>query len=102
MYGDKHSSHSIGIHNDCDNFKLLNIGWSDDGGEGVLLGDRNHQGKIYAVSRPCLFALTARSTKLYPAFLTPDTPSKGSGPVTADSEGGADGSGTSRRLAIGN
>ena len=64
--------------------------------------DRNHQGKIYAVSRRCLFALTHQSTKLYPAFLTPDTPSKGSGPVTADSEGGADGSGASLRLAIGN
>jgi len=63
---------------------------------------RHHQGKIYAVSRPCLFALTHRSTKLYPAFLTPDTPSKGSAPVTADSEKGADGSGASRRLAIGN
>jgi hypothetical protein len=37
---------------------------------GVLLGDRNHQGKIYAVSRRCLFAFTHRSTKLYPAFLT--------------------------------
>ena len=44
---------------------------------GVLLGDRNHQGKIYAVSRRCLFALTHQSTTLYPAFLTPDTPLKG-------------------------
>jgi hypothetical protein len=35
-------------------------------------------------------------------FLTPDTPPKSSGPVTADSEGGADGSGASLRLAIGN
>ena len=69
---------------------------------GVLLGDRNHQGKIYVVSRRCLFVLTHRSTKLYPAFLTPDTPPKSSGPVTADSEGGADGSGASLRLAIGN
>jgi len=68
---------------------------------GVLRFDRNHQGKIYAVSRRCLFALTHQSTKLYPAFLTPDTPPKGSGPVTADSEAGADGSGASRRLAIG-
>lgn len=69
---------------------------------GVLLGARNHQGKIYVVSRRCLFVLTHQSTKLYPAFLTPDTPSKASGPVTADSEGGADGSGASLRLAIGN
>ena len=69
---------------------------------GVLLGYRNHQGKIYAVSRRCLFALTHQSTKLYPAFLTPDTPPKGSGPVTADSEPAADGSGASLRLAIGN
>jgi len=69
---------------------------------GVLLGDRDHQGKIYAVSRRCLFAPTHQSTKIYPAFLTPDTPSKGSGPVTADSERGADGSGASPRLAIGN
>jgi hypothetical protein len=37
---------------------------------GVLLGDRNHQGNIYAGSRRCLFALTHQSTKLYPAFLT--------------------------------
>jgi hypothetical protein len=37
---------------------------------GVLLGARNHQGKIYAVSRRCLFVLTHQSTKLYPAFLT--------------------------------
>ena len=37
---------------------------------------RNHQGKIYAVSRRCLFALTDQSTKLYPAFLTPDTPQR--------------------------
>ena len=69
---------------------------------GVLLRDRNHQGKIYAVSRRCLFALTHQSTKLYPAFLTPDTLPKSSGPVTADSEGGADSSGASLRLAIGN
>jgi hypothetical protein len=41
---------------------------------GVLQGDRNHQGKIYVVSRRCLFVLTHQSTKLYPAFLTPDTP----------------------------
>jgi hypothetical protein len=34
MYRDKHSSHSIGIRNDCDNFKLLNIGWTDGGGYG--------------------------------------------------------------------
>ena len=69
---------------------------------GVLLGDHNHQDKIYVVSRRCLFVLTHQLTKLYPAFLTPDTPPKSSGPVTADSEGGADGSGASRRLAIGN
>jgi hypothetical protein len=69
---------------------------------GVLLGDRDRQGTIYAVSRRCLFALTHQSTKLYPAFLTPDTPSKGSGSFSADSEGGADGSGASLRLAIGN
>ena len=43
---------------------------------GVLRFDRNHQGKIYAVSRRCLFALTHQSTKLYPAFLTPDTPQR--------------------------
>ena len=43
---------------------------------GVLLGDRHHQGKTYAVSRRCLFPLTHQSTKLYPAFLTPDTPPK--------------------------
>ena len=47
-------------------------------------------------------ALTHQSTKLYPAFFTPDTPPKGSGLVTADSEGGADRSGASLRLAIGN
>ncbi len=34
--------------------------------------------------------------------LDPRHPPKGSGPVTADSEGGADGSGASLRLAIGN
>jgi hypothetical protein len=68
---------------------------------GVLLGDRNHQGKIYAVSRRCLFALTHQSTKLYPAFLTPDTPLKSSGPVTADLEEGADGRSASLRQAIG-
>ena len=43
---------------------------------GVLLRDRHHQGKIYAGSRRCLFALTHQSTKLYPAFLTPDTPQR--------------------------
>jgi len=37
---------------------------------------RNHQGKIYALSRRCLFALAHQSTKLYPAFLTPDTPQR--------------------------
>src|SRR4028118_987248 len=43
---------------------------------GVLVRDRHHQGKIYAVSRRCLFAPTHQSTKLYPAFLTPDTPQR--------------------------
>lgn len=43
---------------------------------GVLLGDRDRQGKIYAVSRRCLFAPTHQSTKIYPAFLTPDTPQR--------------------------
>src|SRR4028118_1328113 len=43
---------------------------------GVLRGDRNHPGKIYAVSRRCLFALTHRSTQLYPVFLTPDAPQR--------------------------
>jgi len=37
-----------------------------------------------------------------PRLFDPKHPPKGSGPVTADSEGGADGSGASRRLAIGN
>ncbi|MEG4801558.1 FAD/NAD(P)-binding protein [Microcoleus sp. ARI1-B5] len=42
----------------------------------VSLHDRHHQGKIYAVSRRGLFPLTHRSTKPYPAFLTPDTAPK--------------------------
>ena len=103
MYGDKHSSQSIGIHNDCDNFKLLNIGWTEDGGYG---GVTIAIAIIKAKFMPCLAgawkALTHQSTKLYPAFLTPDTLPKSSGPVTADSEGGAEGSGASLRLAIGN
>jgi hypothetical protein len=37
-----------------------------------------------------------------PRLFDPRHPPKGSGPVTADSEGGADGSGASLRLAIGN
>jgi glyoxylase-like metal-dependent hydrolase (beta-lactamase superfamily II) len=37
----------------------------------VSLHDRNHRGKIYAVSRRGLFPLTHQSTKPYPAFLTP-------------------------------
>lgn len=39
----------------------------------VALHERNHQGKIYAVSRRGLFPLPHQSTKPYPAFLTPDT-----------------------------
>lgn len=39
----------------------------------VSLSDRNHQGKIYAVSRRGLSPLQHQSTKPYPAFLTPDT-----------------------------
>lgn len=42
----------------------------------VSLHSRHHQGKIYAVSRRGLFPLTHRSTKPYPAFLTPDTAPK--------------------------
>lgn len=42
----------------------------------VSLHDRHHQGKIYAVSRRGLLPLTHRSTKPYPAFLTPDTAPK--------------------------
>ena len=42
----------------------------------VSLHSRHHQGKIYAVSRRGLLPLTHRSTKPYPAFLTPDTAPK--------------------------
>ena len=42
----------------------------------VSLQSRHHQGKIYAVSRRGLLPLTHRSTKPYPAFLTPDTAPK--------------------------
>ena len=42
----------------------------------VSLHDRHHQGKIDAVSRRGLLPLTHRSTKPYPAFLTPDTAPK--------------------------
>lgn len=42
----------------------------------VSLRDRNHQGKIYAVSRRGLFPLTHQSTKPYPTFLTPDNAPK--------------------------
>ena len=42
----------------------------------VSLHSRHHQGKIYAVSRRGLLSLTHRSTKPYPAFLTPDTAPK--------------------------
>ncbi len=39
----------------------------------VSLHDRNHRGKIEAVSRRGLFPLPHQSTKPYPAFLTPST-----------------------------
>ncbi|MFN6483293.1 MULTISPECIES: FAD/NAD(P)-binding protein [unclassified Nostoc] len=42
----------------------------------VSLHDRNHRGKIYAVSRRGLSPLPHQSTKPYPAFLTPDTAPK--------------------------
>ncbi len=42
----------------------------------VALHERNHRGKIDAVSRRGLFPLPHRSTKPYPAFLTPDTAPK--------------------------
>ncbi len=42
----------------------------------VALRDRNHQGKIYAVSRRGLSPLPHQSTKPYPTFLTPDTAPK--------------------------
>ncbi len=42
----------------------------------VALHARNHQGKIYAVSRRGLKPLPHLSTKPYPAFLTPDTAPK--------------------------
>ena len=42
----------------------------------VSLRDRNHQGKIYAVSRRGLSPLTHQSTTPYPSFLTPDTAPK--------------------------
>lgn len=38
----------------------------------VALHERNHRGKIYAVSRRGLFPLPHQSTKPYRAFLTPD------------------------------
>ncbi|WP_017743714.1 FAD/NAD(P)-binding protein [Scytonema hofmannii] len=42
----------------------------------VALHERNHRGKINAVSRRGLFPLPHQSTKPYPAFLTPDTAPK--------------------------
>ncbi|OKH33239.1 hydroxyacylglutathione hydrolase [[Phormidium ambiguum] IAM M-71] len=42
----------------------------------VSLSDRNHRGKIYAVSRRGLAPLSHQSTKPYPGFLTPDTAAK--------------------------
>ncbi|XGV97724.1 MAG: FAD/NAD(P)-binding protein [Leptolyngbya sp. BL-A-14] len=39
----------------------------------VALHDRNHQGKIYAVSRRGLLPLTHEATKPYPTFLSLDT-----------------------------
>ncbi len=42
----------------------------------VALRDRNHRGKIYAVSRRGLSVLPHQSTKPYPTFLTPDTAPK--------------------------
>nr|WP_202895731.1 FAD/NAD(P)-binding protein [Iningainema tapete] len=42
----------------------------------VALHERNHRGKIHAVSRRGLKPLPHQSTKPYPAFLTPDTAPK--------------------------
>jgi uncharacterized NAD(P)/FAD-binding protein YdhS/glyoxylase-like metal-dependent hydrolase (beta-lactamase superfamily II) len=42
----------------------------------VSLHDRNHQGKIYAVSRRGLAPLPHQSTKPYPAFLSPEAAPK--------------------------
>jgi hypothetical protein len=56
---------------------LLNIGWTDDRGYGgVTIAIAIIKAKFMPCFAGAWKALTHQSTKLYPAFLTPDTPQK--------------------------